>query len=141
MVKPIQSPNPTPTTNPLITLTNQTNFPLDFYQRSGGRVFHGRLLWQCNKWLRWALIEASWSAIQFSGYFGGLYRAARDRGKNRNVAVTMVAHRLAVLLWRCLREGRPYTEAMPSQLLTTFPDRSEPQVTVAAARKAASFAS
>ena len=26
---------------------------------SGGRVFNGRLLWQCNKWLRWALVEAS----------------------------------------------------------------------------------
>jgi len=25
---------------------------------SGGRVFNGRLLWQCNKWLRWALIES-----------------------------------------------------------------------------------
>lgn len=50
---------------------------------SEGRFYHGRLLWQCNQWLRWALIEASWTAIQCSGYFGSIYRAARGRGKNR----------------------------------------------------------
>ena len=90
---------------------------------SGGRVFHGRLLWQCNKWLRWALVEASWSAIQFSGSFGAIYRTAHQHGKNKNVAITMVAHRLAKIIWLLLTEKRPYTE--------TFPDRSEPQVTEA----------
>jgi transposase len=95
---------------------------------SGGRVYQGRLLWQCNKWLRWALVEASWSSIQFSGYFGSIYRAARDRGKNKNVAITMVAHRLAKIIWLLLTEKRPYTE--------TLPDRSEPQMTVAQRRKA-----
>lgn len=70
---------------------------------SGGRVYQGRLLWQCNTWLRWALIEASWSAVQFSSYFGGLYRAARKRGRNRNVAITLVAHRIAQITWRCLK--------------------------------------
>jgi transposase len=91
---------------------------------SGGRVYQGRLLWQCNKWLRWALVEASWSAIQFSCYFGGIYRAARERGKNKNVAITCVAHRLCKIIWLLLTEKRPYTE--------TLPDRSEPQMTVAA---------
>jgi transposase len=100
---------------------------------SGGRVFHGRLLWQCNKWLRWALVEASWSAIQFSGYFGAIYRAARARGKSNNVAITCVAHRLAKIIWLLLAENRPYTE--------TFPDRSEPQVTEAARPSRARLAS
>jgi transposase len=99
---------------------------------SGGRVYQGRLLWQCNKWLRWALVEASWSSIQFSGYFGSIYRGARDRGKNKNVAITMVAHRLCKIIWLLLTEKRPYTE--------TFPDRSEPQMTVAQRRKAPSHA-
>jgi transposase len=101
---------------------------------SGGRVHHGRLLWQCNKWLRWALIEASWSAIQFSGTFGSIYRAARERGKNQNVAITMVAHRLCQIIWLMLREQRPYVEAAPMNQRTkkTFPDRSEPQVREAA---------
>lgn len=105
---------------------------------SGGRVYNGRLLWQCNKWLRWALIEASWSAVQCSGYFGGIYKAARERGKNRNVAITLVAHRIAQIIWHCLKQNRPYTEAKPQ---SHFPDRSEPQVTAAATRKGASLAS
>jgi transposase len=100
---------------------------------SGGRVFHGRLLWQCNKWLRWALIEASWSAIQFSGYFGAIYRNARARGKNKNVAITMAAHRMAKIIWLLLTQERPYTEILP--------DRSADGVTVTPRRKALSLAS
>jgi hypothetical protein len=86
-----------------------------------------------NKWLRWALIEASWTAIQFSGYFGAIYRNARTHGKNMHVAITMVAHRVVKIIWLLLKEKRPYTE--------TLPDRSEDQVTVAARRKALSLAS
>jgi transposase len=96
---------------------------------SGGRVFNGRLLWQCNKWLRWALIEASWSAIQFSGYFGGIYRNVRARCKNKNVAITVVAHRMAKIIWLLLNKQRPYTE--------TLPDRSADGVTAAPRRKPA----
>jgi transposase len=94
---------------------------------SGGRVFNGRLLWQCNKWLRWALIEASWSAIQFSGYFGSLYRNARARGKNKNIAITTVAHRMVKIIWLLLKERRPYTEILP--------DRSADGMTVVVRRK------
>jgi len=100
---------------------------------SGGRVFNGRLLWQCNKWLRWALIEASWSAIQFSGYFGSIYRCARARGKNKNIAITMVAHRIIKIIWLLLAERRPYTE--------TLPDRSEDGMTVVVRRKVLGLAS
>ncbi len=100
---------------------------------SGGRVFNGRLLWQCNKWLRWALIEASWSAIQFSGYFGSIYQCARARGKNKNIAITMVAHRMIKIIWLLLTEERPYTE--------TLPDRSEDGMTVVVRRKVLGLAS
>jgi transposase len=44
---------------------------------SGGKVYHGRLQPSSNKWLRWALIEASWVAIGCSPYFGSLYRQQR----------------------------------------------------------------
>jgi transposase len=100
---------------------------------SGGRVFNGRLLWQCNKWLRWALIEASWSAIQFSGYFGSIYRSARGRGKNKNIAITLVAHRMVKIIWLLLKEKRPYTE--------TLPDRSADGMTVIVRRKMPALAS
>ena len=100
---------------------------------SGGRVFNGRLLWQCNKWLRWALIEASWSAIQFSGYFGSIYCSARARGKNKNIAITLVAHRMTKIIWLLLTKQRPYTE--------TLPDRSADGMTVIVRRKAPVLAS
>ena len=88
----------------------------------------GRLLWQCNKWLRWALVEANWSAIQCGGCFGSIYRAARDRGENKNVAITMVAHRLCQIIWLLLTEKRPYTKtAHMKKTAKTFPDRSELQ--------------
>jgi transposase len=100
---------------------------------SGGRVFNGQLLWQCNKWLRWALIEASWSAIQFSGYFAAIYRRARLRGKNKNIAITHVAHRLAQIIWLLLTQKRPYTE--------TLPDRSADKVTVVVSPQRGHYAS
>ena len=54
---------------------------------SGGKVHHGRLLWACNKWLRWAFVEASWVAVGCSPYFGALYKRQRDRGKKANTAI------------------------------------------------------
>ena len=78
-------------------------------------------------------LKASWSAVQFSGYFGALYRCARARGKNKNVAITMVAHRMVKIIWLLLSEQRPYTE--------TLPDRSADGMTVVVRRKASALAS
>lgn len=72
---------------------------------SGERVYHGRLLWQCRKWLRWASIEASWSAIQFSGYFGSIYRAAHARGKTRTWPSPWWHTGSARLFGRCSKSG------------------------------------
>lgn len=67
------------------------------------------------------------------GYFGSIYRNARARGKNRNVAISTVAHRLARIIWLLLKEKRPYTE--------NFPDRSEDKLTVAVRWKMPGYAS
>jgi transposase len=75
---------------------------------SGGKVYHGRLLPWCNKWLRWALIEASWVAIGCSPYFGGLYREHRRRGKKANTAITIVARRMCRIIWQLLTEKRNF---------------------------------
>jgi len=81
---------------------------------SGGKVHHGRLLPSCNKWLRWALIEASWVAIGCSPYFGALYRRQRARGKKANTAITIVARRMCRILWQLLSAQRDF-EKRPSQ--------------------------
>ena len=104
---------------------------------SGAKVSHGPLLPRCNQWLRWALVEASWVAIQCSGYFGELYRRQRLRGKNANHAITVVARHLCQIVWHLLSEQRAYQERPADGAVKTFPGRSasgvmEPAVTAAA---------
>ena len=71
---------------------------------SGGRTSHGRMLPFCNRWLKWAFIEAAWVAISCSDYFGGFYRRHRARGKGANEAITITARRLAKIAWKMLTD-------------------------------------
>jgi transposase len=48
---------------------------------SGGKTHQGRLMSRCNKWLRWAFVEAAWVAIGCSPYFGDHYKRKRALGK------------------------------------------------------------
>lgn len=75
---------------------------------SGDKTYHGRLVPGCNKWLRWALVEAAWVAVGCSAYFGGVYRHHRARGKKANTAILIVARRLCQVIFRRLKERRPY---------------------------------
>ena len=77
---------------------------------SGGKTYNGRMIWQCNKWLKWAFIEAAWVAVGCSSYFGGLYRYHRSRGKKANTAITIVARRMCRIVYQLLTENRMYTE-------------------------------
>lgn len=77
---------------------------------SGGKTYNGKMMWQCNKWLKWAFIEAAWVAIGCSAYFGGLYRHHRARGKKANTAITIVARRMCRIVYRLLNENRLYQE-------------------------------
>jgi len=77
---------------------------------SGGKTYQGRMLWQCNKWLKWAFIEAAWIAVGCSSYFGGFYRHHRDRGKKANTAITIVARHLCRIAYQLLMENRYYEE-------------------------------
>ena len=54
---------------------------------SGGKTFQGKLLPHCNKWLRWAFVEAAWVAIGCSAYFGDFYKRKRALGKEPNIAI------------------------------------------------------
>jgi transposase len=94
---------------------------------SGGKCYQGRLFNQCNRWMRWAFIEASWVAIQCSSYFGQLYRFHKARGKKSNQAIVIVARRLCEITWHLLKENRPYEER-PVALKRIFPGRSESKV-------------
>ncbi len=97
---------------------------------SGGKVYHGRLLPSCNKWLRWALIEASWVAIGCSPYFGSLYRQQRARGKKANTAITIVARRMCRILYALLREKRSFEKRLPKVQTRAVPGCSGHRLTV-----------
>ncbi|MFQ5881617.1 MAG: IS110 family transposase [Candidatus Methylomirabilales bacterium] len=79
---------------------------------SGGRIAHGRLLKQSNKWLRWALVEAAWVAVRHDPYFRSHF-GRRCRAKGPQTAIVAVARRLAEVIWHVLAEDRPY-EVRPS---------------------------
>jgi transposase len=75
---------------------------------SGGKTHHGKLLPQCNGWLRWAFVEAAWVAIGCDGYFGALYARAKKDGHGSNTGIIIVARRMAEIAWQLLHHGRSY---------------------------------
>jgi len=99
---------------------------------SGGKTRHGQLLPFCNKWLRWALVEASWVAIGCSPYFGTLYKQHRARGKKANTAVLIVARRMCRIIWQLLHEKRDF-EKRSLSLNFPFPGCSALALTVKSA--------
>lgn len=74
---------------------------------SGGRTFHGRLTKQGNKYLRWALVEAIWPAVRSDPELGAYYHRI-NAGKGPNPAKIAAARRLATIIYRVLKQGRPY---------------------------------
>ena len=94
---------------------------------SGGKVYHGGLLPFCNKWLRWALTEASWVAVGCSPYFGGLYRQQRLRGKKANTAIMIVARRMCRIVWALWREKREF-DNRPRRATLTLPSAASAMV-------------
>lgn len=78
-------------------------------QSSGGKTYHGRLLPFCNKLLRYAYCEASWSAIRSSNFFSQYYERLKKRIGSQK-AIVAVAKKLCEISWHCLKEKRPYEE-------------------------------
>jgi len=76
---------------------------------SGGKVRHGRLLPSCNRWLRWAFVEAAWAAQRCSAYCHAYFERIKRR-KGANCAVSALARRLCEITWHCLTDSRAYEE-------------------------------
>jgi transposase len=89
---------------------------------SGGKTYNGRMMQGCDKWLKWAFIEAAWVAVGCSAYFGGLYRQHRARGKTASVAITIVARRMCHIVYQLLVEKRGYEERTFPRPLSTVTD-------------------
>ena len=76
---------------------------------SGGKVYNGNLTPECNRWLRYAFIEAAWSAISSSLYFRSYFARLKYR-KNANTAIINVARKLSEIVFWCLKEHRCFEE-------------------------------
>jgi transposase len=82
---------------------------------SGGKTHQGRLMSRCNKWLRWAFIEAAWVSVGCSPYFGDHYKRKRALGKKANTAILSTARRMARIAWQLLTEKRAFETLPPAQ--------------------------
>ena len=83
---------------------------------SGGKTFQGKLLRHCNKWLRWAFVEAAWVAIGCSAYFGDFYKRKRALGKKPSLAILATARLMARITWQLLTQHRAYASLAPDPI-------------------------
>ena len=81
---------------------------------SGGRTYHGRIIKQGNKWLRWAMVEAVWPAIRADQSLKELYWHYKKNSGSANKAKVAVAKRLLTIVYRKLKEKREYVERVSS---------------------------
>jgi transposase len=82
---------------------------------SGGKVRHGRLISSCNRWLKWAFVEAAWIAQRTSPYCHEYFERIKRR-KGANSAATALARRLCEITWHCLIGNRRYEERVCARL-------------------------
>jgi transposase len=73
---------------------------------SGGKTYHGRIVKQGNKWLRWAFVEAVAPAIAADPQLRAHYEHLKTRGVNK--ARVAVARKLLTIAFQVLRDQRAY---------------------------------
>ncbi len=73
---------------------------------SGGKTFHGKIIKQGNKWLRWAFVEAVTPAIASDAQLHDQYEHLKIRGTNK--ARVAIARKLLTIAFQILRDQRAY---------------------------------
>lgn len=76
---------------------------------SGDRSHQGPLVSNCNHFLKWAFVEASWSALTKSAYCRHYFEKVKKR-LGAKTAVVALARRLAQIAYSILKEKRCYEE-------------------------------
>lgn len=77
--------------------------------KSGDTERHGGLIPSCNRHMRFAFIEAAWTAVRVSPYFSAFYRRVKAK-KGSQTAIGAAARRLCVIAFHCLKRRRLYVE-------------------------------
>ncbi len=73
---------------------------------SGGKTYHGKIIKQGNKWLRWAFVEAVAPAIASDAQLRTQYEQLKIRGTNK--ARVAIARKLLTIAFQILRDQRAY---------------------------------
>ena len=68
------------------------------------------------KELRWAMVEAAWSAVGSSPYWKTQYEDLKKRGKHSNEAIVALARKMLVAVWQVLSKREPYRHATEEDL-------------------------
>jgi transposase len=76
---------------------------------SANRTTHGSLIPACNHYLRYAFVEAAWTAVRTSPYFVAYYKRLRYRLRAQE-AILQVSRRLCEIAYVCLKNRRHYQE-------------------------------
>lgn len=74
---------------------------------SGEKCYHGRLVKQGNQYLSWAMVEAVWPAIRNDPSLRQYFMRIRAK-QGPNAAKIATARRLLTIVYRVLKEHRPY---------------------------------
>lgn len=83
---------------------------------ASGETYHtGRITKQGRKDLRWALVEAAWSAVRWDPYWKSRFeRLAKRRGENK--AIVAIARKLLTVVWHVLSEKVADRQAHPEKV-------------------------
>lgn len=81
---------------------------------SGNKQIHGKITKQGSKWLRWIMIEAAYHQERCKKIpgFGSYYKSIKQR-KGTKVAAVATARKLLAVVWRLLKDNRPYEVTPP----------------------------
>jgi hypothetical protein len=82
-------------------------------QSGPGPATRGHISKQGSGSARWALVEASWSAVRQPGPMRAFYQRVRSR-RGHQVAIVAAARKLACLFWCLLTREEDYAYAQPS---------------------------
>ena len=76
---------------------------------SGGKTRHGGLIPTSNAYLRFAYVEATWSAIRVSPYLRAFYQRLKLR-VGTSKAIVATARKLCEISFYCMKQQRAYIE-------------------------------
>lgn len=81
---------------------------------SGDKQIHGRITKRGSKWLRWIMIESAYHQMNCKRIpgFGSYYNTLKKRKGSKTAAVA-TARKLLAVVWRLLKDNRPYEVVDP----------------------------